>query len=123
MADPHKLLQSLAEQMTMMSDADQQFLLGCQTTVSVAGAPLSAEQVKRLHALAAAMQQTEHSVMGLGAPLSMPKVLKDLSSAVHMLSPAEHAFALKCSRILASGRTLDLGDIEKLLNIHSNKGF
>ena len=123
MADAYQLLQTLYEQLPMMSEADQQFVVGCNATVNVTNAPLTAEQQQRLQKLAATMQAAEHNTLGLGAPLSIRQVFKDLESAKHMLTPAEHAFALKLSRQIAKGAQLDNPDLEKLLNIHAAKGF
>ncbi len=123
MSDPYALLQSLAEQLPMLSDDDQQFILGCQASVSIAQMPLTKPQAERLHRISASLQMMEHNTMDLGAPLSIPKVVRDLAGAVHMLTPAEHAHALKVSRLVAKGAPLTTEDIERLINIHAAKGF
>ena len=123
MVDPQQLLSVLEAQLPMMSEADQAFVVGCQATLNVAGAPLKPDQIARLAGLARTMQTAEHNAMGLGAPLSMAKVFKDLASATHMLNPTEHAFALKMSRQHSKGVPFSTDDLEKILNIHAAKGF
>lgn len=107
----------------MMSDADQDFVLGCQAHVEVAQLPLTASQVTRLQSIAKGLQQLEHSSLELGAPISMRKVLTDLAKATHMLTPAEHQYALKMARQLQKGEAFAIEDIQKLSNLHASKGF
>lgn len=121
--DPYQLLQALEDKLPMLSDADQQFVVGCQATLNIAQEPLKPEQVARLIAIVNTVRAAEHNTMGLGAPLSLTQVFKDLSGAVHMLTPNEHALALKLSRQFSKGVAIEQVDMEKLFNIHAAKGF
>lgn len=124
MSDINATLHALSDQLMMLSDADQQFIVGCQSQLSISQVPLTPAQVARVTSIVKTLRESEYSTMVLGeAPLSVPKMLKNLHSAVHMLTPAEHNLVLKCARQYARHVAISVPDIGQLANIHAAKGF
>ncbi len=118
--DAMGLLQHLEGQMMMLSEPDQEFVLGCRHAIS-AGAALTAGNKSQLRKIASTLTHAGHNTLGDG--LSMGQVVHDLANALHMLSPDEKAVIANMARKLKAGEQLMQDEIARVLQIYTEKGF
>lgn len=114
------LLQHLEGQMVMLSDPDQEFVIGCRVAIS-AGASLTASNREQLKKIGSVLTHASHNT--LGGALSMGQVLHDLANSIHTLSAEEKAVAANMGRKLKDGVSLSQDEIVRVLQIYSDKGF
>lgn len=119
-----EVLQHLEGQTVMLSDTEQDFVLGCRMTLDTGGR-LTAENQAEILRIARSLNQAEHNgVGGLAAgALSMQRVVKDLAGAIHMLTPQEQQFLQQMAGKMQHGQKLSIEEIEGLLKVYGAKGF
>ena len=119
-----RILQYLETQLLMLSEVDQNFVLGCRMALE-AGGKLTAENQTEIRRIAGTLTHVGHNAVGGMAEnaLSMKKVIKDLSGAIHMLTPEEQRFYQRAAAKVQANQKLTVEEIEVLIRIYGEKGF
>lgn len=115
------MLAQLEAQLPMLPDSAREFVLACRLAYDMGS--LDAKSKLQLRQVFALLVHTGHNTMGNAAPLSMEQVVKDLSSAHHMLSKEELAFVTPVAGKIMRKQALEAGEVQRLLQIHAQKGF
>jgi hypothetical protein len=115
-----ELLAHLEQHALMLSSKDQEFVQGCQMALQTGGVLTHANQ-QELRRIAGTLVQTEHHVVD--EPISVTKMLQDLGSAIHMLTPEEKAFLGPLALKAQKKQQITAEEMQRLLKIHTDKGF
>lgn len=113
-------LANLEQHLPMLSDQDQQFIVGCRMTLEMGGT-LTAQNQQEIKRIASTLQQAEHNTME--QPLSVKKMLQDLGGVIQSLSPQERNFLGPIARKVQGGEQLTQDEMTQLLQIYTDKGF
>lgn len=112
-----------SEGLQFLTDKEQAFVVGCKTALDM-GTPLPKTALDSVDELFKKVRQSSSSAhTGLDAPLSMAKVLGDLSKATAMLHAEELKFYKKMLAKLQARKTFSTEETLALLRIYSSKGF
>ena len=119
-----EILQHLEGQTVMLSDTEQDFVLGCRLALETGG-KLTAENQAEIIRIFRSLNHAEHNAVGglAEGALSMQRVVKDLAGAIHMLSPQEQQFLQQMAGKVQGGVKLSIQEIEALVKIYGDKGF
>jgi hypothetical protein len=119
-----RTLQYLETQLLLLSDVDQDFILGCRMTLG-AGGRLTPENQAEIQRIASTLTHVGHNIVGgmAESALSMQKVVKDLAGAIHMLTPQEQQFLQQMAGKVQGGVKLSVPEVEALVKIYGEKGF
>ena len=118
--DEDQLLAHLETQLPMLSDSDQDFVIGCRLHIE-AGTRLTPQNIAVLHRIAATLGNTAHSA--LEGTLSVQKMLKDLATNHHILSYEEKKFLNKVAQTHQNSGRLGEYEVELLVKLYGSKGF
>jgi len=118
--DVEQMLSYLETQLPMLSDSDQDFVIGCRLHIEE-GVRLTPQNIAVLKRIVATLSNTVHSSMEI--PLSPHKMLKDLATNHHILSHEEKKFLNRIAQQLQAGGRLGEYDVELLVKLYGSKGF
>ena len=116
------MLTRLEDNLPMFSEGEQAFISSCRLTLAL-NEPLPVTHIQGVQLLIQRLREAKHNTVNAEGAISVGKILKDLASAEHMLSPAEKAYAIGIAKKLKAKQPFTSEEIQKILIIHGNKGF
>jgi hypothetical protein len=119
------LINSIEPQLLLLSEAEQNFVVGCRMTLEMGGL-LTQQNQDELRRIAGTLNHAGHNVLGgvtAGDTLSMQKVVKDLVGANLTLNPQEKQIVNQMLVKIQRGQKLDRGEVAQLLRVYFDKGF
>ena len=118
--DISAMVASLENQLPMLTETDQQFILGCRMHME-SGTALTAQNQTEVRRIASTLTHVGHNT--LGGALSPKEVLQKLASVRHTLTPQEGQLANQLAQKMQQGQALTPNEVTALLNIYTTKGF
>lgn len=112
-----EMLGELEQNLVLLSHPDQEFVVGAALSLQ-SGGTLNQDNLNRVVRIYNETQATQFS--GVEKPLSMRRVLSEISSQLARVPEQDRAFVVECSQRF---NALSEPDVTRLLRIHSALGF
>jgi hypothetical protein len=122
------LLGGLEEQLPLLPEGDQAFILGCRINLD-SGHGLDEKSKERLRKLAAQLAKVTHNALEQRSSAEAPTgpspidMLRNLARVRHTLRVAEQQFANSLAAKWQRGSPLSPNEVTRLSNLHKAKGF
>lgn len=116
------LLQHLENQLPMLSEDDQAFVLGAKLTLEMTGL-LDKTSIERLRQIGARHTHASHNGIGNTQALSITQIFKDLASSAKILTPQQRQFAEAVATKFKKRIPLTAEEVQGLFRLHAEQGF
>lgn len=119
MADLGEMLGELESNLVVLSDPDQDFVLGAIASTQMGGV-LVPQNVQRLQQIHNGLHLAQHNAVG--KPLSLRQTLTELSAQAGRLSAEDRSFLQACAGAVQAQQPLTPESVQKLLDMHGKHG-
>jgi putative SOS response-associated peptidase YedK len=122
--DPNDALKGivnrLAGQLSLLSEDDQNFVLGCQANLGMAE-PITAENIRRIQQIAIVLKDSQHQAVTVDGALTLKRMLQGLAAVRQTLTKPEYDFANALAVKLQAKQRFTQPETLALVHLYTSK--